>query len=144
MEADVRLGFSASSTKNSRTVINELTKDGKSPRYRLPSYPLNICFVAGFAEQFLTVSNVYIDSDGISSSLDSQNLDWQYTSEVRIPGEIWVLPCYIPPNHCSLGTKQDISVTVQPAAGQKCPRCWMYTREPEHTLCHRCSDVIGQ
>lgn len=35
------------------------------------------------------------------------------------------------------------SVILRPAKGEKCPRCWKFTKEPELELCHRCNDVIN-
>ena len=46
------------------------------------------------------------------------------------------------------GEVEGLSVTVAPAAGQKCERCWTYAEtvgiDPKHpTLCARCAGIIG-
>lgn len=46
------------------------------------------------------------------------------------------------------GLTDGLSITVMPADGQKCARCWTYSetvgQHPEHpTLCVRCADVIA-
>jgi isoleucyl-tRNA synthetase len=43
--------------------------------------------------------------------------------------------------------REDLKVTVKPAEGHKCERCWIYSdtvgQDPEHpTLCARCSAVV--
>ena len=43
--------------------------------------------------------------------------------------------------------REDLKVTVKPAAGHKCERCWVYSdtvgQDPEHpTLCTRCAAVV--
>jgi isoleucyl-tRNA synthetase len=43
--------------------------------------------------------------------------------------------------------REDLKVTVKPAAGHKCERCWIYSdtvgTDPEHpTLCARCAAVV--
>jgi len=38
-----------------------------------------------------------------------------------------------------------IRVGVEKARGEKCPRCWQYTLEPDADgLCPRCSRVLAQ
>jgi len=38
-----------------------------------------------------------------------------------------------------------LTVGVTEARGEKCPRCWMHTTEPdENGLCKRCASVISQ
>ncbi|KAI0659363.1 isoleucyl-tRNA synthetase [Cubamyces menziesii] len=36
----------------------------------------------------------------------------------------------------------EIELAVRPAALQKCPRCWTYTRHEHDELCKRCTDVV--
>ncbi|KAI0336726.1 isoleucyl-tRNA synthetase [Cubamyces sp. BRFM 1775] len=36
----------------------------------------------------------------------------------------------------------EIELAVRPAALQKCPRCWTYTRHEHDELCKRCADVV--
>ena len=48
---------------------------------------------------------------------------------------------------CNHFRKEDLKVTVKPAAGHKCERCWVYSdtvgQDPEHpTLCTRCAAVV--
>lgn len=33
-------------------------------------------------------------------------------------------------------------IVLRPAKGDKCPRCWKFTREPDHELCERCHCVM--
>jgi isoleucyl-tRNA synthetase len=47
------------------------------------------------------------------------------------------------------GASDDLTIVVQPAAGEKCPRCWRYvtemaTTEPVAGLCLRCVEAIGE
>ncbi|KAF9482680.1 isoleucyl-tRNA synthetase [Pholiota conissans] len=35
-----------------------------------------------------------------------------------------------------------LTIRVEPATQQKCPRCWTYTRSEEDTLCKRCEGVV--
>jgi isoleucyl-tRNA synthetase len=47
------------------------------------------------------------------------------------------------------GVSDDLTIVVQPAAGEKCPRCWRYVTEmattgPVAGLCLRCVEAIGE
>ncbi|KAI0827156.1 isoleucyl-tRNA synthetase [Trametes gibbosa] len=54
---------------------------------------------------------------------DGLKAQWQYTDTLELEGT-------------------DIEIFVQPAALQKCPRCWTYTRHEHDELCKRCTDVV--
>jgi len=38
----------------------------------------------------------------------------------------------------------ELLVRVRPATGEKCPRCWTYTRLADEAVCHRCSDILSK
>ncbi|KAI0790394.1 tRNA synthetases class I-domain-containing protein [Abortiporus biennis] len=77
----------------------------------------------GFAEQFFTVSKVTV-----STEPESKELPWEYVRPITANG---LFP-----------KDEGLTAHLHPAAGLKCPRCWTYTRLPEDTLCHRCTDVL--
>ncbi|KAI0702048.1 isoleucyl-tRNA synthetase [Cerioporus squamosus] len=56
-------------------------------------------------------------------SVDETAPSWQYKDAVEIDGT-------------------EIDVAVRPAALEKCPRCWTYTRPVGDELCKRCTDVV--
>ncbi|KAF5383170.1 hypothetical protein D9615_005042 [Tricholomella constricta] len=68
------------------------------------------------------VSDAFVTDEG---SLGTSSPEWIYTDTLSIPG-------------CD----DDVAIRVRPATLHKCPRCWTFTREPEDTLCPRCTDVV--
>ncbi|KAI0711391.1 isoleucyl-tRNA synthetase [Earliella scabrosa] len=63
---------------------------------------------------------------GVSLSdrtVDETGLPWQYKDTLELDGT-------------------EIEVAVRPAALEKCPRCWTYTRPVGDELCKRCADVV--
>ncbi|KAI0634849.1 isoleucyl-tRNA synthetase [Trametes polyzona] len=63
---------------------------------------------------------------GVSLSerpVDESTPQWQYTDTLELEGT-------------------EVHIAVRPAALQKCPRCWTYTRHEHEELCQRCTDVV--
>ncbi|KAI0777213.1 isoleucyl-tRNA synthetase [Trametes elegans] len=56
-------------------------------------------------------------------SVDETTPAWQYKDTLEIEGT-------------------ELALSVRPAALEKCPRCWTYTRHEHDELCKRCADVV--
>ncbi|EAU81428.2 isoleucyl-tRNA synthetase [Coprinopsis cinerea okayama7 len=70
------------------------------------------------------VSDATITSPG---GLGTSSPEWAYMDTVDVSG-----------------SPVDIAIRVRPAGLEKCPRCWTYTREEDHTLCPRCTEAVPE
>ncbi|TBU31403.1 isoleucyl-tRNA synthetase [Dichomitus squalens] len=75
--------------------------------------------------------------------LCDRNLDaapaWQYRDTLEIDGASAADCSVLPDLMRCVGT--EIEIAVRPAALEKCPRCWTYTRPAADELCGRCTEV---
>ncbi len=70
-------------------------------------------------------------------------------AEIAITSDIAVTVGPVPAGAFTLPDLPDAGVVVEPAAGEKCDRCWKFVRDrgvdPAHpTVCGRCADAVGR
>lgn len=85
------------------------------------------------AKHFI-VSRVTVMDEG---SLGTASPKWIYIRSLSILGEGFLKPA------SALGSEEayDVAIRIRPAAREKCPRCWTFTKEAEDILCKRCTEV---
>ncbi|KLO17641.1 isoleucyl-tRNA synthetase [Schizopora paradoxa] len=77
-----------------------------------------------FIKTLCIVSDAHITDE---VSLGANVPQWVYSSSVALRDEGVI-----------------IGIRARPSSREKCPRCWMYTRQSDDSLCHRCSSAIPQ
>jgi len=78
-------------------------------------------------------------------SLGTYSPDWLVTDTVSIPGNLIGQLMGVQRSHLlvfNLGCDEDLAIRVRPALGDKCPRCWMFTRQKDDALCPRCKRIV--
>lgn len=94
-----------------------------------------------FLKTLLIVSDASLVDEG---SLGVSSSEWVYSDSVSIQGAF-----FLPSQDTCLklflytGFEEAIAIRVRPAAREKCPRCWTFTRESDDRVCDRCEKVIN-
>ncbi|KAG2003298.1 isoleucyl-tRNA synthetase [Coprinopsis cinerea AmutBmut pab1-1] len=93
--------------------------------------PMGDEFVAMLQSEGVDIlKTLFIVSDATITSpggLGTSSPEWAYMDTVDVSG-----------------SPVDIAIRVRPAGLEKCPRCWTYTREEDHTLCPRCTEAVPE
>jgi isoleucyl-tRNA synthetase len=99
--------------------------------------PLTL-YAAGLLSQLFIVSGTTI---GHEQTHELGN-GWQYSELISVSGAWYIIS--LPLTKHRLDEVDDIRVCIRPAARNKCPRCWAYTREEDQKVCGRCEGVISK
>ncbi|KAH7907567.1 tRNA synthetases class I-domain-containing protein [Hygrophoropsis aurantiaca] len=139
-EVDLSLGLVSSDTIDANTAVD------KSADAQLPALVKLLEREEGFLKTLFLVSDVRVDSLTFNAALSTASpsnptTDWTYTSELPLPDSDLAHTQHSSLPHTNV-PRCTLYVRVRPAAREKCPRCWTYTREAEADLCSRCEGVV--